>query len=559
MKVWKTHTKTVATLAIGKFVAHETQLHCAGCKRIYRSKELSELVPHQGRFGFDVLVYIGKTLFQRCYSEKEIQEELLQKNIPISIRAIGNLSRKFILYLALAHKKCQKEIKKFMSSRGGYILHLDGTCEGESPHLMSTLDAISEIVLDNVKLPSENSDQIIPFLKRIKKTYGDPIALMHDMGKGIVTSIETVFPGINDYVCHYHFLRDIGKDLFGHEYQLILKALKKYRIRTSLGGTAKALKRKIDMDTKLTQCLNSYLQQQLKGKVTQPLLPTVSVYTLTCWILNTKSELNGYGFPFDQPHFVFYERLKMVMGVLETFSTSMKKDKSLAKLNKILSPVLNDRSLQKTAAKMQEKVETFNRLREAMQIALPEGKKGLNDDGDDVDMETIKEKVTLFRFSREINQAALTDMAYQKMVDQIDKYWDKLFADPITVTKSNGETIIIQPQRTNNILERDFRNIKRMYRKKNGSKKLGRTFKSIIANTLLVKNLENKNYMKILLNGREILEERFAEIDENLVRQELKKERLKQSEKLSPTMKKVLAIPDLPIKIGKVSTMSIAF
>ena len=336
--------------------------------------------------------------------------------------------------------------------------------------------------------------------------------------------------------------------------------MKKYRTRTSLGGTAKALKRKIDTDTKLTQCLNTYLQQQLKGKVTQSLLPTVSAYTLTSWILNTKSELNGYGFPFDQHHFAFYQRLKTVQGVLETtFSKSMKKDKSLAKLHKILLPVLNDRSLQKTVAKMQEKVETFNQLREAMQIALPEGKKGLNDDGDDVNIETIKEKVTLFRYSKTIKQAALEDMAYKKMVDQIDKYWDKLFADPIAVTNSNGETIIIQPQRTNNIMERYFRNVKRMYRKKNGNKKLTRTFKSIIANTLLIKNLENNNYMEILLNGRDTLEERFSEIDGNLVRQELKKEKSNQSEKISPLMKKVLTIPDLPIKIGEVSTINIAF
>ena len=247
--------------------------------------------------------------------------------------------------------------------------------------------------------------------------------------------------------------------------------MKKYRTRTSLGGTAKALKRKIDTDTKLTQCLNTYLQQQLKGKVTQSLLPTVSAYTLTSWILNTKSERNGYGFPFDQHHFAFYQRLTTVQGVLETFSKSMKKDKSLAKLHKILPPVLNDRSLQKTVAKMQEKVETFNQLREAMQIALPEGKKGLNDDGDDVNIETIKEKVTLFRYSKTIKQAALEDMASKKMVDQIDNYWDKLFADPIAVTNSNGETIIIQPQRTNNIMERYFRNVKKNVSKKKWKQK----------------------------------------------------------------------------------------
>ena len=48
------------------------------------------------------------------------------------------------------------------------------------------------------------------------------------------------------------------------------------------------------------------------------------------------------------------------------------------------------------------------------------------------------------------------------MTEQIDKYWEKLFADPITVTSSSGE-VTIQPQRTNNIFERFFRGFETWY------------------------------------------------------------------------------------------------
>jgi hypothetical protein len=41
------------------------------------------------------------------------------------------------------------------------------------------------------------------------------------------------------------------------------------------------------------------------------------------------------------------------------------------------------------------------------------------------------------------------DRAAQEMIGQIDKYWGKLFADPITVQTSSGP-VLIQPQRTNN-------------------------------------------------------------------------------------------------------------
>jgi hypothetical protein len=95
------------------------------------------------------------------------------------------------------------------------------------------------------------------------------------------------------------------------------------------------------------------------------------------------------------------------------------------------------------------------------------------------------------------------------MVKQIDKYWEKLFADPISIQTPQG-TITVQPQRTNNILERFFRNEKRRGRKKTGTASLNRMLKSILASTPLVQNLKNEEYLEIILNGCSSLEERFT-------------------------------------------------
>jgi len=99
LKVTKTHSKKVATFEIGEFFARQSELTCEDCKKICRSEELSELVAHQSKFGFDVMVFVGKSLFLRSRGEKEIQYELREKNIPISIREIGYLGKKFIIYL----------------------------------------------------------------------------------------------------------------------------------------------------------------------------------------------------------------------------------------------------------------------------------------------------------------------------------------------------------------------------------------------------------------------------------------------------------------------------
>src|SRR4030042_4479643 len=89
-----------------------------------------------------------------------------------------------------------------MTKRGGYILHIDGTCEGDSPHLFCGLDGISEIVLDSIKIPSEKKELLIPFFERIKNQYGGPVALVHDMGLGILMAVEEVFPGVANFICH---------------------------------------------------------------------------------------------------------------------------------------------------------------------------------------------------------------------------------------------------------------------------------------------------------------------------------------------------------------------
>ena len=49
-------------------------------------------------------------------------------------------------------------------------------------------------------------------------------------------------------------------------------------------------------------------------------------------------------------------------------------------------------SMNALAASLERKAVVFDKLRTAMRIALPEGKNGINDNGDDVDIKSIEEK-----------------------------------------------------------------------------------------------------------------------------------------------------------------------
>jgi hypothetical protein len=548
IKVLKSRKKKVVTLDIGPFHAVETILVGCGDNQVHHSKQLRRLTPVRCTYGYDVLVYVGHALFLRNCSQEQIIEELARRNVSISQREVGFLGRKFIAYLAIAHQQSRQRLKTHMALRGGYILHMDGTCEGDSPHLFTGIDGIANIVLDNIKLPSERAELMIPFLRRIQRQYGQPIALVHDMGQGILSAVKTVFNGIPDFICHFHFLRDIGKDLFEKDYSKIRTRLKKHKIRGVLRQKAKALEKIINDDPKAVRQLFSSLDNGQMDPSFLQSMPAMAAYAMIHWTFDTSDQLDGYGFPFDCPHWIFYQRLKAVHGFVCRYSTlgmyRVRNNRALLNLWGPLTKVIEDQQLTRASSHMKEKMDKFKKLRKALAIAVPEAKKGLNDDGLDADIKSIEEKVEKFRKQILADEKCRQKDAYKKMIEQIDKYWEKLFADPITVNTPNGK-LAIQPQRTNNILERFFRDFKRGSRKKSGTISLNRTLRSMVADTPLVKNLGNAEYVKILLNGSSTLEECFAKIDTNTVIKRLKAEHNK-TERINPQMKKIVRLPDLP-------------
>ena len=63
----------------------------------------------------------------------------------------------------------------------------------------------------------------------------------------------------------------------------------------------------------------------------------------------------------------------------------------------------------------------------------------------------------------------------------------------------------------------------RAYRKKNGFQAMARALKAMLKDTPLVMNLRNKDFMDILLAGRQNIGERFADIDADVVRAQMNK------------------------------------
>lgn len=513
--VQKSRRKNILLMA-GPFIAHETMAQCPDCRRIFGSEALTRLVEPRCNVGYEILVYVGRALFQRHRTGQEVRAELAARNIRLSASEIDYLGRKFIVDLAIAHRRAAPRIRQTMTMAGGYILHLDATHDNGSTALMTGMDSLSEFVLANIKLPSENADYIEPFLRQLAADYGRPLACVRDMGSGIGKAVAEVFPGVRDFVCHFHFLRDIGKDYLEPAYARLRKGLRSHAASSRLHTLAREMRSQLVEHSDRCAALAGAIKAADQPEDLE-LMPIAATYSLTLWALHGKHSGDGYGFPFDRPLLDFAQRLmeleRHMPQLLDLLLVDDEPDANQP-IFKVLAQacfVAEDQEIRQAVTELQWRCQRFDCLRTAMRLALVDGGNGLNDEGTVEAMTTIRQGVKEFRRQLADDPELAADPPSQKMAAQIDKYDDKLFADPITVAAPDGP-VIIYPQRTNNIMEQFFRGLKRGHRRKTGNNSMQRAMQAMLADTPLVKNLNNSAYTKVLLDGKVNLEELFAEV-----------------------------------------------
>ena len=546
--VLKTRCKKVMSMT-GPFIAHETLLNCPHCNRSFSSQALRRLVGKHCTVAWDVVVFVGQSLFQRHRTTEQVRRELQTRHVTLSPSEIEYLGRKFIIYLALGHRQATPQIKQAMRQNGGYILHLDATHEADAPALMTGMDGLSRFVLGNIKIPSEHADSIAPFLQQLKCDYGVPIACVHDMGTGILKAVAKVFPESQDFICHFHFLRDVGKDLLNPAYGQLRKALRTHAATTNLNALIRQTRQYIEKKSSNTTWLAVAIKEGKNfGDIQQ--ISLISAYSLALWCLHGKKSGNGLGFPFDRPLLEFAQRLLTLNDYLPEVQQWLPDNDRIgnrlfSKLAEKVSAVVQDPVFAQSVQELQWRSQLFDNLRKKMRIAEPGSNKGLNDEGTDQSMATIKQGVQQFRSRFQTDQTLAGDTLCSNVGKQIDKYNKKLFADPIKLKTSSG-SMTIYPQRTNNMLEQFFRNLRRGHRRKSGNNSMRRVLQAMLADTPLIKNLDNPKYMKILLNGKNSLEELFAELEKHSCINEL--EPVSDVDKILPGFRKLIkmqALPDL--------------
>lgn len=547
LMVEKVKSRVVYTVAYGQISARETIKMCPDCRVKYRSRELPQIVKSGSNYSYDCMVEAGTLRYDHTRQIVEIQDIFKSKHhLLVSATQVRRMTYSYLDYLGRLHYSSVEKINSTIESQGGYILHVDSTCEGHAPHLLTCLDGISGFVLYSQKIQSENAACLQTSFEKVKKLFGTPLCSVHDMGRGIISALDLVFVAVIHVICHFHLLRDIGKDLMQELYRKVQKTLSNKAIYAEIRYQTLALE-KVAGGKQLAEKLFYQVVAQVKLTSKELLLGTLYGY-----LLNLKSHENkgeGYGFPFDRPKVQYYKQICSIynellqIDALPDFDAEIKKTTRFYKVKEILRAIVEDRVLKQTIKELDIQIVYFDRLRNIMRIALPESKNGLNDEGkisSEKELNSMEKELTDYikTLKGKIKKQPKGKEKLQGVIKQLEKYWDKIFASPIKVTVDGKEKTIF-PHRTNNQSEQFYRKIKHLFRRLHGRSSVSKDIDYLPEEIALIENLKNQNYVKTVLTSIDNLAFEFAKLD--ILKIELPFEKddlnLKVSQKLMRTLK----------------------
>lgn len=559
----KTTRKQVFSTTIGKFTAYHIQYHCPAHPDLgsFKSDELQHIVPTGCNFAYDAIVEIGYLRYFHHYQLEEIKDIFKENyDLTISSSEIENLEIKFITYLSIVHENSTLLLQQYIKSQGGYILHVDTTCEGDSPKLASSIDSISGFILHSAKLKSENEHEIKIFLTEIKKKFGIPLAVMSDMSQGIRKGVIDIFGDIAHYICHYHFLEMISTLLFKAENAELRKRLSRYGI----SGTLKSLKRKLEKSFENDNIeINHDLLNTMSNNKDKNYFKFLAYY-LTLWILDYVVEQDGH---FDQNYLLFLHRINKALlyidEAVKLFPYDCSETGILWKLRNRLHPIVNDKTIVSTVKIYKKKLQIFNELRTALCLKPRKMKYKFSDYGiihSYNELKSIKESMNKFktnienRLNGEKNKNFTSSLKLIR--NRLEKYNDMLYADPIEVNVGKNKCLIFI-HRTNNIIERHFRFFSHNHRRTSGKNSIKNKIKSMHPSTPLVLNLKNRNYVKLVFGNDFNIANKFAEVDEQIVKQKLNQVKKCKQKYASFKIKKIIRCDNYFNKINQIFNLNI--
>lgn len=547
MHVRKTLRRKGQTLEHGAFLVSETILVCAvGCTTevpslaggseriavIQRSGALARLLLPRRTVGYDVMAFVGLQRFVHHRQRDEIRAALdADYGIRLSTGEVSTLAQDFVVYLEALHQKRAPALRDALAKDGGWPMHIDATGENGKGTMLTVYAGWRGWVLGSWKIPTERADAVLPRLHKVAEQFGDPCAIMRDLGRAMIEASGTFVRerklDIPILGCHFHFLRDVGKDLLAESHDQLRALFRRFEVKSRLRSLTRDLGRQLGSDiaaarTELARWLALTDESYELGTGDAGL---AVVRALAQWVLDYQADGHDEGLPFGRPYLDLWRRCSTALRAVEAFlrvpSDDTKVQKALERLHLVIAPVRTQLPFQRPAAALEARARLFDELRQALRIQSkpvagpPEAPSTPKALGELRDIQRAVEKLTVSLRGRRPGRGPAQDTrkAIDLILDHLKRHGPSLWGHAIPVPKASGAPTRLV-ERTNMLLEAFFGNLKHGERRRSGRKTLTQDLENFPGAAPLAANLTKPDYVEILCNSLAQLPRAFATLDE---------------------------------------------
>jgi len=517
-----TAARSCQTLRYRTLTVRETQVRCLkhpyrpkdGSPMIHGSQFLRTLVQPGAPIGYDVIVEVGTKRFVEFLQVEEVVVELQRRGVSLSSSSVSRWADFFLAAVECLHFTKIKKLKWLIKRNGGYLLHIDCTTETNSDTVFVCMDRIVGVVLLSEKIPSESYDEAKRQLLVLKANFGRPLGIMRDMSSHFASAVEEVFEGVPDRICQFHFLRDIGRDLFGDLHVTLGQELTALKINRDLRKAKRELEASLPVELVEAAALEFSDLSAVRATAFQRFEAVLSLRLIE-WVLDFTQDGDGLGFPFDLPRLLFYSRLNRIRlrlaGYTEQHPGRIEACPWLSRLEGFLGKIAAP-PLRVAARELRSRTRAFDRLRSVLRFTVT-SEAPL---AETMSIGTLKE---VRAYNRELLAYTKSLLARRRrgelteteatILKHVEKYQFNL-----PIPEGLAEVLLRgRLDRTNNAEESLFRDIKRGQRRQSGKKDISREFSLYGPYLPLTKNLANEQYVATVIGRVEDLPLRISQLD----------------------------------------------
>lgn len=486
---------------------------CVSCGHIESQEVYRRLVPREGNYAYDLIVEVGLARFRDHRQDAEIQSDCQRRwGVSLSPSSIGLLANSFLDGLAAVHQAHAPALRRRLADDGGYVMHVDGTCEPGTDVLFMAMAEPRGWTLEVAKMTTEHKEAISKLMRHGVDQFGLPLAVMRDLSTNIEQAKLDTIPEARDLICHYHFLENVGEQLCEKPHTELTAALRRLKIRPALrsirGGLVRASRnggRRLSKGE--IQHLLTYPDDIAKLDATA--LRRFMAYLLLCWLDDYPADLKGEYFPFDLPSLAFYRRGKKLASLIgklvDPQGCPQRELSTFRTIARHLTSLHEDQAVVAAAARLEKAAVLFEKFRKVLRLTSHPSERLLRGR-----VPSEERKVTELmpkrletwrnglqkRHDREVDVEKRADQA--TVLKYLRKYEQQLVGH---VLQLEGDRGLLVACRTNNPAEHRFGATKQKLRRKVGAKKLARQLQAMRPEALLIWNLSDAEYVNLVLDG----------------------------------------------------------